>query len=88
MEVGAQTITGDQPEKSILAKKTGAAAAKAEESKAPTSAKSIKWFDVIDEFDMPTQASFISFALQCLMCVSKWESMVDISNRLNFATEN
>ena len=37
---------------------------------------------------MTTQASFISFALQCLMCVSKWESMVDISNRLNSATEN
>ena len=44
--------------------------------------------DQIDEFDMTTQASFISFALQCLMCVSKWESMVDISNRLNSATEN
>lgn len=37
---------------------------------------------------MTTQASFISFAVQCLMCVSKWESMVDISNRLNSATEN
>ena len=37
---------------------------------------------------MYTQASFIVFAVQCLMSVHKWESMVDISNRLNSATEN
>ena len=53
-----------------------------------TSAKGPKWFDQIDEFDMTTHASFISFAIQCLMSVQKWESMVDISNRLNSATEN
>ena len=77
--------------KGILANKgpSPAAQAQAEESKAASaSSKSVKWFDQIDEFDMTTQASFISFALQCLMCVSKWESMVDISNRLNSATEN
>lgn len=50
--------------------------------------KGAKWFEVVDEFDVTTQASFIGFAIQCLMAVSKWESMVDISNRLNSATEN
>ena len=50
--------------------------------------KGAKWFELIDEFDVNIQASFIGFALQCLMSVSKWESMVDISNRLNNATEN
>lgn len=51
VESGEQTVVGagaDQPpEKSSLAKKTQgkAAAAQAEESKAPASGKTIKWFD-------------------------------------------
>ena len=53
----------------------------------PQSEETGKWYDLIDEFDMTTQASFVAFALQCLMSVSKWESMVDLSNRLNKATE-
>ena len=53
----------------------------------PQSEENGKWYDLIDEFDMTTQASFVAFALQCLMSVSKWESMVDLSNRLNKATE-
>ena len=54
---GAQTVAGgdqQQPEKSSLAKKGDSGAAQAEESKAPSTGKSIKWFDVIDEFDMTT----------------------------------
>lgn len=47
-----------------------------------------KWFDKIAEFDVTIQASFISFAIQSLMAVGKWESLVDLSNRLNMATEN
>lgn len=87
-EVQAGATAG--PEKSILTKKGGAdkQGAPDEESKATGSDKSTKWYDEIDEFDMTVQASFISYALQCLMSVSKWESMVDISNRLNSATEN
>lgn len=53
----------------------------------PGSEETGLWYDLIDEFDMTTQASFVAFALQCLMSVSKWESMVDLSNRLNKATE-
>jgi hypothetical protein len=34
------------------------------------------------------QASFIAFSIQSLMAVGKWESLVDISNRLNMATDN
>ena len=37
---------------------------------------------------MTVQASFIGFSIQCLMCLGKWESLVDMSNRLNDATEN
>lgn len=52
------------------------------------SGKGSKWFEQIDDFEITMHASFISFAVQCLMAVSKWESLVDISNRLNNATEN
>ena len=76
------------PEKSILANKGATSAAEGSKAPEATSTKSAKWFDTVNEFDVTIQASFISFALQCLMCTSKWESMVDISNRLNFATEN
>lgn len=60
----------------------------AEEEKEPQSTKGVKWYDHVGEFDISIQASFIGFAVQCLMCVGKWESMVDISNRLNQATDN
>lgn len=33
-------------------------------------------------------ASFVSYTVQSLMCVGMWESLVDISNRLNQSTEN
>lgn len=51
-------------------------------------ARQSKWFEQIAEFDITIQASFISFTIQSLMCVGKWESLVDISNRLNMATDN
>ena len=51
-------------------------------------ARQSKWFEQIAEFDITVQASFISFTIQSLMCVGKWESLVDISNRLNMATDN
>jgi hypothetical protein len=47
-----------------------------------------KWFDKIDEFDINICSSFIGYAMQLLMAVGKWESLVDISNRLNSASEN
>lgn len=50
--------------------------------------KGPKWYDQTSEFDITVQASFIGFCIQTLMCVGKWESMVDISNRLNTATDN
>ena len=60
-----------------------------EESKVDESVgRGLKWFEQIAEFDINIQASFISFTIQSLMCVGKWESLVDISNRLNMATEN
>jgi hypothetical protein len=33
-------------------------------------------------------ASFVAFGVQALMAVGKWESLVDLSNRLNDATVN
>lgn len=50
--------------------------------------KGLKWFEKIAEFDISIHASFITFSVQCLMGVKKWESLVDISNRLNISTEN
>jgi hypothetical protein len=62
---------------------------KEEEAKAPTSsAKGSKWFEAIDEFAISLHASLIGFTVQCLMSVQKWESLVDISNRLNASTTN
>lgn len=61
-----------------------------EEAKSPVVVvqKATKWWEKVPELDINVQASFIGFAVQCLMSVRKWESMVDISNRLNSATEN
>jgi len=50
--------------------------------------KGQKWFETIEEFDISLHASLIGFTVQCLMAVSKWESLVDISNRLDSATGN
>jgi len=69
---------------SSTAEDTGAEESKHDES----SSRSAKWFEQIADFDVTIQASFISFTIQSLMCVGKWESLVDISNRLNLATEN
>lgn len=66
------------------AEDTGAEESKVDES----SSRQAKWFEQIAEFDITIQASFISFTIQSLMCVGKWESLVDISNRLNLATDN
>jgi len=53
------------------------------------SGKSLKWFEKIaNEFDVTIHASFIAFGVQALMAVGKWESLVDLSNRLNDATVN
>lgn len=52
------------------------------------SGKGLKWFEKLDDFDVSIHASFIAFAIECLMGVKKWESLVDLSNRLNNATEN
>jgi len=61
---------------------------KEEKPKDDGGARQSKWFEQIAEFDITVQASFISFTIQSLMCVGKWESLVDISNRLNMATDN
>jgi hypothetical protein len=58
----------------------------AEAKKAEASA--VRWFEKIEEFEISIHASLIGFTVQCLMAVSKWESLVDISNRLNSATSN
>ena len=50
--------------------------------------KGLKWFEKLAEFDVSLHASFVSFAIQSLMSVKRWESLVDLSNRLNQATEN
>lgn len=50
--------------------------------------KGRKWFEKLEDFDISVHASFISFAIQSLVSVKKWESLVDLSNRLNNATEN
>lgn len=55
---------------------------------APTPAKGDKWFNKVDEFKISLHASLIGFTVQCLMAVQKWESLVDISNRLCSATNN
>ena len=52
------------------------------------SGKGARWFDSIEEFEISLHASLIGYTVQCLMAVSKWESLVDISNRLNTATTN
>lgn len=51
--------------------------------------KGIKWFEKIaDQFEVSIHASFIAFGVQCLMGVKQWESLVDLSNRLNLVTVN
>jgi hypothetical protein len=46
--------------------------------------KGLKWFEKIaDQFEVSVHASFIAFGIQCLMGVKQWESLVDMSNRLN-----
>jgi hypothetical protein len=47
-----------------------------------------KWFEEVEDFEIILHSSLIGFTVQCLMAVSKWESLVDISNRLNSATQN
>lgn len=68
---------------------TGAEAEQTKAVKAITSnGKGTKWFENIEEFDISLHASLIGYTVQCLMAVAKWESLVDISNRLNTATAN
>lgn len=51
--------------------------------------KKLKWFErIADQFDVSIHASFIAFGVQCLMGVKRWESLVDLSNRLNIVTVN
>jgi hypothetical protein len=51
--------------------------------------KGLKWFEKIShEFEVSIHASFVGFAIQCLMSVNRWESLVDLSNRLNEVTVN
>lgn len=52
------------------------------------SAKEPKWFEVVEDLDINLHASLIGFTVQSLMAVQKWESLVDISKRLNDATSN
>jgi hypothetical protein len=53
------------------------------------SGKGLKWFEKIaDQFEVSVHASFIAFGIQCLMGVKQWESLVDLSNRLNDVTLN
>lgn len=67
---------------------TGADQTETKAVKAATNGKGTKWFETIEEFDISLHASLIGYTVQCLMAVSKWESLVDISNRLNTATNN
>jgi hypothetical protein len=57
-------------------------------AKAVSGGKGARWFEETDEFEISIHASFIAYTVQCLMAGSKWESLVDISNRLNAATSN
>ena len=57
-------------------------------AKAAAAGKGARWFESTDEFEISVHASFIAYTVQCLMAGSKWESLVDISNRLNAATSN
>ena len=51
--------------------------------------KGLKWFErIANEFEVSIHASFVGFAIQCLMSVNRWESLVDLSNRLNDVTLN
>jgi hypothetical protein len=51
--------------------------------------KGLKWFEKIaHEFEVSIHASFCGFAIQSLMTVNRWESLVDLSNRLNDVTLN
>jgi hypothetical protein len=50
--------------------------------------KGLKWFEKILEFEMFFHCSFIAYGGQCLMAVKKWESLVDLTNRINIASEN
>ena len=58
-------------------------------SQAGAGGKGQKWFEKIsDDFEVSLHASFIAFSVQCLMGVKQWESLVDLSNRLNDVTLN
>jgi hypothetical protein len=61
---------------------------RAEKQQIQQTSKGPKWFETIDEFAVSLHGSLIGFTVQSLMAVAKWESMVDISNRLNAATSN
>jgi len=52
------------------------------------SEKDLKWFEKLTELDINLHTSFVSFTIQSLMHVERWESLVDLSNGLNKATEN
>jgi hypothetical protein len=70
-------------------KDLGTARSSSQSTAAGGSGKALKWFEKIaNEFDVTVHASFIAFGVQALMAVSKWESLVDISNRLNDVTVN
>jgi hypothetical protein len=51
--------------------------------------KGLNWLEKIShEFEVSIHASFVGFAIQCLMSVNRWKSLVDLSNRLNEVTVN
>ena len=46
------------------------------------------WFLKVEDFDIALFSNFISYAVQCLTVVEKWESVVDMCKRFNAATNN
>lgn len=62
----------------------------AEETKEPekkaANSKGPKWFETIRELDINVLSSFIAFTVQALMATGKWESLVDVTKRLNDVT--
>ena len=78
-EEGAGGLNHDQSKDTIATSRSGAMG---------PGGKGLKWFERVPEFDISLHASFIAFGVQCLMGTKRWESLVDMSNRLNDATEN
>lgn len=76
---GANELAHNESKQTLGTSKSGAVGA---------NGKGLQWFEKIQDFDITVHCSFITFGVQCLMGVGKWESLVDLSNRINTASEN